>query len=177
MNTLITAVLLGALLSAAVLSILRPRRIGEYFANNALIVSVFPKGRTSRLADASFTSRYLLAKAGSDASHIAICTASDVPLGVVPDMTPTPDQANSDLSYPLPLNLLGLNEDTERMIAAAAIAVDAFVVPAAAGQVKTLPTSGGGTTYIVGRALSAAVAQNDQVNILPCFPYQVTIAT
>jgi hypothetical protein len=176
MMTTITAVLLCALLLAAVLSLLRPR-LGELLANNALIVSIFPKGRTTRLADASFTARYLLCKAGSDVSHIAICTASDVPLGVVPDMTPTQDTANSELSYPLPVNLLGLNEDTERMIASAAIAVDAFVVPAAAGQIKTLPTSGGGTTYIVGRALTAAAAANDQVNVLPCFPYLITIAT
>ena len=141
---------------------------GEFFANG-LLANVTPKGRCTRLADASFTLRYLLCKPGSDASHIAICTASDIPLGVVPDMTPTTDQANSDLSYPLPVNLFGLNEDSERMIASGVIALGAFVVADAAGKVKTLPTATG-TYYIVGRALSAAAADLDQIEVAPCFP-------
>lgn len=145
------------------------RRGGEYFANAALIVNITAKGRATRLADASFSLRYLLCKPGSDASHIAICTAADIPLGVVPDMTPTTDQANSDLSYPLPVNFLGLNEDSERMIASGAIALGALVVPDAAGKVKTLPVVTG-TYYIVGRAATAAAADLDQIEVIPCFP-------
>jgi hypothetical protein len=146
-------------------------RTGEFFAN-ALIVNITPKGRATRLADNAFTARYLLAKAGSDASHIDICGAADIPLAVVPDMTPTTD---TDLSYNLPANMLGLNEDTERVVASGATAVGDFLVPDAGGKVKTLPIHGGGTTYIVGRGLSAAAANNDQVEMVPCFPNLVTI--
>src|SRR4051812_46976208 len=124
----------------------RVRRGGEYFAN-ALIVNVTAKGRATRLADAAFTERYMLCKAGSDASHIAIAGVAVIPLAVVPDMTPTTDV--SDLTYPLPVNFLGLNEDTERMIASAAIAIDAFVVAAASGRIRTLPGTTG-TYYIIG---------------------------
>lgn len=176
MNPLILSLLAIVLLLAAALWFTIGRKSRwESFANNALIVNITAKGRDTVLADASFTSRYLIAKRGSTPGNINICTASDLPLGVVPDMTPTQDQANSDLSYPLPIHYFGLNEDTERVIAAAAIAQDAFIVPAAAGQVKTLPTSGGGTTYVIGKANTAAVAQGDQVEMIPCFPYLVAI--
>lgn len=173
MNPLFIMTALALLLAATFVHAVCKARSGQLFANS-LIVNTTPKGRATRLADAAFTSRYLLAKAGSDASHIAICTAADKPLGVVPDMTPTTD---TDTSYPLPVNFLGLNEDTERMIASGVIAIDAMVVPDAAGQVKSLPTSGGGTTYIIGKAVSAAAAAGDQIEVIPCFPYLVTIAT
>lgn len=142
---------------------------GEFLANAITAINITPKGRGTRLADASFTLRYLLCKIGSDASHIAICTASDIPLGVVPDSTPTADQAASDLSYPLPVNLLGRCEDTERMVASGAITLGAFVVADAAGKVKTLPTATG-TYYIIGRALTAAAADLDLIEISSCFP-------
>src|SRR5260370_21741682 len=129
------------------------QRAGEFFANAITAINIHPKGRATFLADASFTSRYLLCKAGSDYVHIGIAGATDIPLGVVPDMTPTTD---TDLSYWRPVNLLGLNEDTERMQASAAIAVGALLVPAAIGQVATAPGSGAG--YVVGRALTASVA-------------------
>ncbi len=174
MNITLFLIMSVALLLAAVLTFThKPGRGLQQFANS-LLVNITPKGRATRLADASFTQRYLLAKAGSDASHIAICTASDIPIGVVPDMTPVVDQANSDLSYPLPVNFLGLNEDTERMIASGAISVGATVIPAAGGLIRALPASGAGTVYVVGRAVSAATASGDQVEIIPCFPYAVT---
>ena len=68
------------------------------------------------------------------------------------------------------MNFLGLNEDTERMVASGAIAIDALVVPAGSGKIKTLPTSGGGIAFIVGKAVSAAAADLDQIEVIPCFP-------
>jgi len=170
---ILTAVAL--LLAALPWLITRAKAAGEFLTNAISAINITHKGSGTRLADASFTARYLLAKQGSDATHIAICTASDKPFAVVPDMTPTTDQANSDLSYPLPINMLGLNEDTERMVASGAIAVDDMLVPDAGGKVKTLPTSGGGTTYVVGKAVTAAAANNDLIEAIPCFPYLVTI--
>jgi hypothetical protein len=71
------------------------------------------------------------------------------------------------------VNILGLNEDTERMVASAAIAIDALLTTAANGQVQTVPVAAG-TYWVLGKAKTAAVAQNDQVEVIPCFPYQLT---
>src|SRR5713101_4532686 len=156
------------LIAAAFWFFKKPRRvIGEYFANAIVAVNITPKGRCTRIADAAFTSRYLLCKPGSDAAHIAIAGAADIPLGVVPDMTPV----SGDLTMPLPVNLLGLNEDTERMVASAAIAVGAFVVPAANGQIATAPGAGAG--YALGRAMTAAAAAGDLIEVAATFPVKV----
>jgi len=141
-------------------------------ANNAIIVNITPKGRTTAVADAAFTSRYLIAKRGEYDYSIAIAGQGDTPYGVVPDMTPTTD---TDLSYPLPVNILGLNEDTERMIASGAIAIDNLLTTDAAGQVRPVPSSAG-TYWVLGKAKTAAAGQNDQVEVIPSFPYQVTVA-
>ena len=162
------------LITAALMAFNRKRRGGSQeidLANNALIVNTTPKGRATAIADAAFTSRYLIAKRGAQSYSVAIAGAGDIPYGVVPDMTPTTDAG--DLSYPLPVNILGLNEDTERMVASAAIAIDAMLTTAANGQVQTVPVAAG-TYWVLGKAKTAAVAQNDQVEVIPCFPYQLT---
>jgi len=168
--------IIGALLLLSVATLFtvpkfrdRLRAGGEYFVNAITAVNIFADGRMTFLADASFTARYLICKAGSDVNHINICTASDVPLGVVPDMTPTADQAASDLSYPLPVNLLcGAMNETQRMVASGAISVGDFVSPDAAGKVKTEPATTG-TYYVIGRALTAASSNNDLINVAPLF--------
>jgi hypothetical protein len=141
-------------------------------ANNAILVNITPRGRATAVADAAFTSRYLIAKRGAFYYSIAIAGQGDIPYGVVPDMTPTTD---TDLSYPLPVNILGLNENTERMIASGAIAIDNLLTTDSAGQVRAVPSSAG-TYWVLGKAKTAAVAQNDQVEVIPAFPYQVTVA-
>ncbi|HEX4083980.1 MAG TPA: hypothetical protein VHY22_03640 [Chthoniobacteraceae bacterium] len=160
------------LLTVAGWSAYQKKGLRAFLANNAIITSITPKGRATAVADAAFTSRYLIAKRGEYDYSIAIAGQGDTPYGVVPDMTPTTD---TDLSYPLPVNILGLNEDTERMIASGAIAIDNLITTDASGQVRPVP-SAAGTYWILGKAKTAAVAQNDQVEIIPCFPYQVTIA-
>jgi len=147
-------------------------RVLAFLANNAIIVNITPKGRTTAVADAAFTSRYLIAKRGANTYSIAIAGVGDIPYGVVPDMNPTTDV---DLSYPLPVNILGLNEDTERMIASSAIAIDNLLTTGAAGQIRTVP-SATGTYWVIGKARTAALAQYDQVEVIPCFPYQVVVA-
>ena len=138
-------------------------------ANNAILVSITPKGRATAVADAPFTSRYLIAKRGANYYSIAIAGQGDTPYGVVPDMTPTTD---TDLSYPLPVNILGLNEDTERMIASGAINIDDLITTDAAGQIRSITPLPAGTYWVLGKAKTAAVAQGDQVEVIPCFPYQ-----
>ena len=141
-------------------------------ANNSLLVNITPKGRATAVADAAFTTRYLIAKRGAEYYSIAIAGQGDIPYAVVPDMTPTTD---TDLSYPLPVNILGLNEDTERMIGSGAINIDQLLTTDAAGQVRAVPGSAG-TYWVLGKAKTATVAQGDQIEVIPCFPYQLTVA-
>jgi hypothetical protein len=152
-------------------------RGAEFFANG-LLANVHHFGRVTRKADATgvFTERYLLCKEGTTpGATIALCGAADQPLGVVPDMTPSTD---TDTSYPLLVNVFsGAMEETQRAIASAAISIGKFIVPAASGKVKALPTSGGGSTFIIGVALTAAAADEDQIEFAPCFPIPTTIAT
>jgi len=158
------------LLTVAAIAFYRHRRsLGEFFANVVTITSVntFQEGRKTYLADNPFTSRYLLAKVGTDASHIDICGAADVPLGVVPDMTPTTD-VGGNLTYPLPVNLFPVTNTTERLIASGPVALGAFVSPAAAGQVQTTPAVTG-AYFVVGRALTAALAAGDMIEVSPMF--------
>jgi hypothetical protein len=165
---MITMLILALLLMGAAAFYRYRTAAGEFFANVVTITSVntFQEGRKTYLADNAFTSRYLLAKIGSDASHIDVCTAADVPLGVVPDMTPTTDAGN--LTYPLPVNLFPVTNTTERMIAAGPIALGAFVSPAAVGQVQTTPATTG-AYFVVGRALTAALAASDMIEVSPMF--------
>jgi len=137
-----------------------------------ILANITPKGRATAVADAAFTARYLIAKRGAEYYSIAIAGQGDIPYGVVPDMNPTTD---TDLSYPLPVNILGLNEDTERMICSGAIAIDQLITTDAAGQVRALP-SAAGTYWVLGKAKTATLAQGDQVEVIPSFPYQVTVA-
>jgi hypothetical protein len=171
-HPIITGFALLLLAAAAWTGLISSKRgVLAQLANNAIIVNITPKGRTTAVADAAFTSRYLIAKRGQYEYSIAIAGPGDTPYGVVPDMTPTTD---TDLSYPLPVNILGLDEDTERMIASGAINIDQLLTTAANGQVQPIPTQAG-TYWVLGKAKTATVAQNDQVEVIPCFPYQHTV--
>ena len=173
-----TGLLLLLILAAALTGLISKRGVVGYWsrsidlANNAILVNITPKGRATAVADAAFTSRYLIAKRGANPDSIAVAGQGDIPYGVVPDMTPTTD---TDLSYPLPVNILGLNEDTERMICSGAINIDQLLTTDAAGQVRPVPAAAG-TYWVLGKAKSATIAQGDQVEVIPAFPYQVAVA-
>jgi hypothetical protein len=178
MNT--TFLISATLLLSATLLFIIPKKIsewrfikrgGEWLANAITSVNIFQDGRATYLADNAFTVRYLLAKIGSDVNHIDICAVGDIPLGFVPDMNPS---ADGDLTYPLPVSILCLaGNETQRGVANAAITLGDFLVPAGAGKVKTCPFTTG-TWYVVGRALTAAAANNDLVHIAPMFFKVVT---
>jgi hypothetical protein len=138
---------------------------------NSILVNITPKGRATAVADAAFTSRYLIAKRGANYYSIAIAGQGDTPYAVVPDMTPTTD---TDLSYPLPVHIMGLNEDSERMICSGAIAIDQLLTTDANGQVRALPSTGG-PYWVVGKAKTATAAQGDQVEVIPCFPFKAAV--
>ncbi len=103
--------------------------IGEGFHETG-VLSLFP--------DTAIPARYTLVKRGSDGQHIAIAGVADIPLGIATDST---DLLTGDISKPLAVRLFGATVGTTRAVAAGVIALDAFVVAAANGQVQQLAAS------------------------------------
>jgi hypothetical protein len=153
--------------AAALASALRIDRRTHYeFANIA--EGTYPTGCITKLVDAALTRRHLLVKIGTDINHVAINTASDIPLGVADDEAAA---AEDDVN----VQLLGQKEGTILMVAGAAITAGALLVGTASGKVITLPGSTG-TYYIIGRALDAAGADGDVINVAHSFPIQRVVA-
>lgn len=154
--------LLVVLVSACASLITKRKRARTAIAHIANIAEGSHKGRTTRATDAAITTRFLLGKIGSDANHIAVSGSSDIPIGVITDES----VAAEDL---VNVNLLGCNAETQRMVASGVINAGDFIVPDASGKVKTLPGTTG-TYYIVGRALTAAAADLDVIEVdpIPC---------
>lgn len=124
-----------------------------------------PVDSISRLTDAAITTEGLLYKKGSDADHIAVCGASDVPLGSVED---TPDAAEQRVA----VQLLGKG-GCKRMIASGAVAADVRVFTAASGKVSELSATPG-TYYFVGVSLNAA-ADGEEVKVNDCAPVATVV--
>lgn len=159
--------LCGLLLAAVLSSGHRLLRGSQYeFCNIA--EGTHPTGCVTKLADVALTRRHLLVKIGTDASHIAINTASDIALGVVDDEA----EAAED---PVNVQLLGQKEGTILMVASAAITAGAMVVSAADGKIRTLPGTTG-NYYIIGRALEAAGADGDVIEVAHSFPVLRAVA-
>jgi hypothetical protein len=113
-------------------------------------------GHITYIADAAHAERYSLVKRGvGGASSTAICGAADVPIGVSNDEPGAGDPHRVAL-----FSAAG----TRLMVASAAITQDALLEPAANGRVATAGT-GTGTHYIVGRALTAASAAGQFVEV------------
>lgn len=124
----------------------------------------YQTGNMSRLADAALATRHLCVKVGSDVNHVAVAAAADIALGVSNDAA----EAAED---PVNVQILGRADGTILMTASGAIALGAMVVTDASGKIRTLPASTG-TYYIIGRALEAAAADGDVINVAHCFPIQ-----
>ena len=112
-------------------------------------------GHISYTADADHAERYSLVKRGTAATSTAICGAADIPIGVSFDQP---------LAGELHRVTLWSGPGTRLMVASAAIAQDALLEPAANGRVATAGT-GAGTHWIVGRALTAATAAGQLVEV------------
>jgi Uncharacterized conserved protein (DUF2190) len=131
---------------------------GSYAAANAIDVGIHRKGVITRLADATFTTRYLLVKNGVAANTVALAGAGDQPLGVALDTAP-------DTVSPVAVKLLA-GTGTLRMVASGAINQGDLLEVAANGQVKTLvQTNGSGTKWVVGVALQAATNAGDLIEV------------
>ena len=121
----------------------------------------YATGNITKLVDAAVTERWLLCKIGSDSAHVAVCGASDTPLGVITDEA----EAQHD---EINVFLLPPGVGTILMVASAAILQGALLEPAANGRVATLG-GGVGTHHVVGRALTAASAAGDVIEVAPMY--------
>lgn len=117
-------------------------------------------------ADAAHSKRYLLVKHGTDENHLAVCGASDWPLGVCPDQPAAAED-------PAACAALGATLGTMLMQASEALAITDEVYTAANGEVQNLP-AGAGTYYKVGRPYKAVGAAGP-VQVIPCYPVKVVV--
>lgn len=167
MNTALTIILsLAAILLLVSYVASRPR--GEQLTPLANVGEGFIPSVKTYLADAVVATRYLIAKPGTDENHVGICGVNDIPKGIFTDEAEAAEDS-------VAVALFGMHKDGALGIASAAIAVDAFVVPAANGKLRTLPATTG-TYYIIGRCTKAAGADGDKVEFVPCFPTQRVVA-
>ena len=111
--------------------------------------------------------RHALVKFDSTELTALNCTTAAIPLGIARAELAAGDIGN--------IAILGAAPGTEIAIADAAIARDAFIVPAVtAGRARTLPVTTG-TYYVFGRAITAAGAATDEFEFAPCVPYKVVV--
>lgn len=135
--------------------------------NVASTVGTHEKGVLTYYAQTSaITLRYALVKKGTADNQITLGDATTRPLGVVLDEPGIDDAAA--------VAILGATPGTVKMVANAAIAAGGMVYTAAAGKVS--PTYGA-TLFLVGRALTAAAADGDLIEVAPCFPLINAAAT
>lgn len=125
------------------------------------------EGSLTKKADAAITTRYLLVKFGTDVNHVAINTDGDKPLGVCTDEA----AAAEDLVAVEPMELA---LRSQLMVASEIIALDADVFTADDGKVQNEPAVAG-TYYKVGRAITAAGADGDVIEVLPCAPVALVV--
>jgi len=122
----------------------------------------------TKLSDVAITVRFLLVKFGTDVDHVAINTANDKPLGICTD---EPSAAERECN----VNFLSVAKSTRKVVASEAIVIDAELYTAADGKVQNEPAVAG-TYYLVGRALRAASADLDVIEMEPVFPIAFVVS-
>lgn len=148
---------------------------GRGLATNAVMTPGETSHGTASLdgTAAIATKNYLVVR-GADDRHFKVPGAvTDVPLGILLNDelgTTEVDAVKKNIA------LFGLWPDTLPGVAAAAIAVDAWVVPdlATPGRVKALPATPG-TYWAVGKSRFTVANAGDPVSIVHCTPFQVEV--
>jgi hypothetical protein len=130
--------------------------------DGALTVGIHEDGRLSGYHDsAPQTVRFLLAIQGSADNHYAIpTTLLQMPVAVCID---EPAETTDIVGFRTLLNA----GETQRMVAAGAIAAGAVVVTNGDGYVKTLPDVAG-VYWQVGVAITTATTSGDQLEVQSC---------
>ena len=134
--------------------------------NESSTVGTHANGIVPLAAEVTITSRYLLVQKGTADNGIIVNVLATRPLGVCLDEPTSGNKAA--------VALLGCTPGTVKMRANAAITAGAPVYSAAAGKVS--PTYGA-TAFLVGRAITAAAADGDLVEVAHCFPMVNAAAT
>lgn len=122
-------------------------------------------------ADAAHSYTHLLIKAGSDAFHGAVTSAtSSYPIGTTTD---SPDAAEDILN----VTPLGIGNETRKVRVATAIAEGVDLYVAANGFASALPATAG-TYYKIGRTVALAVLEstgNYLAEFAPCAPVKTLV--
>jgi hypothetical protein len=148
-----------ARLLAAIASVFR---IGarEEICNVSSSVGTHADGRIDRSWETGTAVRNILVQTGTaPGTQIIANVLATRPIGVMLD-----EPAEGELAA---VQLLGCGTGTVKMVASAAITAGAPVYTAAAGKVSA---TYGAATYLVGRALTAAGADGDVIEVMHCFP-------
>lgn len=112
--------------------------------------------------------RYALVKKGADDEHAAIvAAASDEPIGAATDEAAAAED-------PVNVELFGINARTLPLVAKAAIGLGADVYSDGTGKVTVKPTAAG-TYWRVGKAMTAAGADGDPIEIMPIRPRKLIV--
>jgi hypothetical protein len=117
-------------------------------------------GSITKLTDAAITARHLLYKLGTDAAHVAVSGASDVPWGTI-------DDEAGEAEAPVAVQLLGKGS-SKRMVASAAINAGVAVYAAASGKVAATGS------VVVGISLSAATTDGDIIEVVDVAPVTIS---
>lgn len=125
---------------------------------NAITDGIHETGVVTKKADAALSTRHLLVKVGSDADHIAVAGAADIPLGPCIDEPSAAEEVAS-------VRLLGAVKGTVLMVASEAMATTQVEVYAAASGKVAL-----NGVVKVGRLRSTASADGDLIEVEPCTP-------
>jgi hypothetical protein len=125
-------------------------------------------GSITKKTDAAIATRYLLGKFGTDVDHVAVCGASDMPLGIISDEASAAEEL-------VAVQFLSATDKTRKCVASEAIAITDELYTAANGKVQNLP-AGAGTYYKVGRPLQAAAADGDVIEFESCYPTAVVVS-
>ena len=161
-------IILGVLAILATLVLIHhafERRSGVFALSNAIDTGTHD-GIITRSADSAI-GRYIVVKEGSTAgSGVAICGAGDLPLGVTIDEAAA---SSARISF-APFALSG----TKLLTASEAISIGDTIYTAASGKVQNEPASAG-TYYRIGRALTAAAADGDYIEVETHAPIKVVV--
>jgi hypothetical protein len=130
---------------------------------NAPNAGVSPTGIKSFKADAALA-RYSVVMRGVGTptdEYVTVHTTTTIPLGITLDAISTAEAAAGDL---VAVAVLGACNGTLLAVAGAAIRIDYYVCGDGAGGIKEAAS----TEYFIGRALQAATAAGDIIEITPC---------
>ena len=141
--------------------------------SNRLVLANVAEGQSlnglkTYLSDAVIASRYLICKFGTDAAHINLTAAGDLPLGVITD-------AAAAIGDPVAVALFDAASGTQKVAINSNVNYNDLLTTDANGYAKTLPTADG-TYWVIGRALQSGAA-GDTIEFVPTFPFQVQYAT